>query len=84
MRSVRLRAACPPDHQTLVAPVDWQPDGRTSLQPDIGIVDPTGPAVEVFDLVAGEYRRVARAQAGRTLAVERPLAVTFDPAILVG
>lgn len=36
--AVLLRAACPPDHRAFVAPVDWQPDGRTSLQPDILVV----------------------------------------------
>lgn len=36
--AVLFRAACPPDHRAFVAPVDWQPDGRTSLQPDILVV----------------------------------------------
>lgn len=30
-----LLAACPPDHRVFSAPLDWQPDRRTSLQPDI-------------------------------------------------
>ena len=36
--AVLFRSACPPDHRAFVAPVDWQPDGRTSLQPDILVV----------------------------------------------
>ena len=36
--TVLLDRVCPPDHQVLVAPVDWQPDGRTSLQPDLMVV----------------------------------------------
>ena len=36
--TVLLHAACPPDHQVFVAPLDWQPDGRTSLQPDVLVV----------------------------------------------
>lgn len=36
--AVLFRAACPADHRAFVAPVDWQPDGRTSLQPDILVV----------------------------------------------
>lgn len=36
--TVLLDSACPADHQVLVAPVDWQPDGRTSLQPDLLVV----------------------------------------------
>ena len=30
-----LRAACPPDLQVLLAPVDFQPTNRRSLQPDL-------------------------------------------------
>ena len=36
--AVLLRSACPPDHRVFVAPPDWQPDGRTSLQPDLLVV----------------------------------------------
>lgn len=35
---VLLRAACPADHIVLFAPVDWRPDGRTSLEPDLLVV----------------------------------------------
>jgi Uma2 family endonuclease len=35
---VLLRDACPPDHKVFVAPLDWQPDGRTSLEPDLMVV----------------------------------------------
>lgn len=35
---VLLHAACPPDHIVLFAPVDWRPDGRTSLEPDLLVV----------------------------------------------
>lgn len=30
-----LAAACPAEMETLVAPLDWRPDIRTSLQPDV-------------------------------------------------
>jgi Uma2 family endonuclease len=33
-----LDAALPPDHRALVAPLDWQPDDRTSLVPDLLVV----------------------------------------------
>jgi len=36
--AVLLRAACPADHRVFVAPLDWQPDGRTSLEPDLLVV----------------------------------------------
>jgi len=36
--AVLLRSACPPDHEVFVAPLDWQPDVRTSLQPDLLVV----------------------------------------------
>jgi len=130
--AVLLRAACPPELQTYVAPVDWQPDGRTSLQPDVlvvrrdrigemnivepptlvvevlspstaridrmiklsryaeggiaqyWLVDPVGPSVQVFDLVDGEYQLIAQGGPSDTVAVDAPLAVRFDPAVLVG
>ena len=42
---VLLRAACPADHYVFLAPLDWQPDGRTSLEPDLLVVrrDRIGP-----------------------------------------
>ncbi len=130
--AVLFRAACPPDHRALVAPVDWQPDGRTSLQPDIlvarkdrigernvvetptrvaevlssstaridrmlklsryaeggiaqyWLVDPAVPAVQVFDLVDGEYRLVATGGPGDMVTVDGPVPVRFDPAVLLG
>lgn len=36
-----LRAACSPDLYVLFAPLDWQPDRRTSLQPDVLVVPKT-------------------------------------------
>jgi Uma2 family endonuclease len=33
-----LRVGCPPDLLVLFAPLDWQPDQRTSLQPDLMVV----------------------------------------------
>ncbi len=32
------RAACPSGHYVFLAPLDWQPDGRTSLEPDLLVV----------------------------------------------
>jgi len=42
---ILLTAACPPDHEVFLAPLDWQPDRRTSLQPDLLVVakDKIGP-----------------------------------------
>ncbi len=42
---VLLYAACPPGFETFVAPLDWRPDARTSLQPDVLVVakDRIGP-----------------------------------------
>jgi Uma2 family endonuclease len=31
----QLRDVCPPDMEVMVAPLDWRPDQRTSLQPDV-------------------------------------------------
>jgi len=33
-----LRAVCPADHFVFLAPLDWRPDGRTSLEPDLLVV----------------------------------------------
>ena len=33
-----LTAVCPPEFEVLFAPLDWRPDGRTSLQPDIVVL----------------------------------------------
>ena len=41
-----LRDACPPGHEVFLAPLDWRPDLRTSLQPDLLVVrnEDVGPA----------------------------------------
>jgi len=41
-----LAAACPPDLEVFFAPLDWRPDSRTSLQPDLLVVrkEDIGPA----------------------------------------
>lgn len=36
--AVLLRSACPPNYKVFVAPLDWQPDTLTSLQPDILVI----------------------------------------------
>ena len=36
--AVLLRTACPPELRAFVAPLDWQPDPLTSLQPDVMVV----------------------------------------------
>jgi Uma2 family endonuclease len=40
-----LHNACPAGHEVFFAPLDWQPDRRTSLQPDVLVVavDHIGP-----------------------------------------
>lgn len=42
---VLLRGVCPADHFVFLAPLDWRPDGRTSLEPDLLVVrrDRIGP-----------------------------------------
>jgi Uma2 family endonuclease len=44
-----LQAACPPELEVLVAPLDWRPDRTTSLQPDVLVLgnrDLTSTAAE--------------------------------------
>jgi Uma2 family endonuclease len=45
--AVLLRAACPADTRVFVAPVDFRPTSRRSLQPDVMVVgrEDVGPAV---------------------------------------
>jgi len=46
---VVLRAVCPPEMEVLVAPLDWRPDRKTSLQPDVLVLgnrDLTSTAAE--------------------------------------
>ncbi len=43
--AIVLTKVCPDDCEVFVAPLDWQPDRRTSLQPDVLVVrrDQVGP-----------------------------------------
>jgi len=44
-----LQAVCPPEMEVLVAPLDWRPDRKTSLQPDVLVLanrDLTSTAAE--------------------------------------
>jgi len=48
-----LQAACPPELEVLVAPLDWRPDRKTSLQPDVLVLgnrDLTSTAAEAMIL----------------------------------
>lgn len=48
-----LNDACPPDLEVFVGPVDWQPDQRTSLQPDVVVASrlDAGPKALTLPLV---------------------------------
>jgi len=126
-----LHQACPPDLEVLYGPVDYQPDRRSSLQPDVlvmtredtgeravtlplrlavevlspstrrkdlvlkhsryadagvasyWVVDPEGPSMTAWDLVAGRYVEVARAVGEQEARLQRPYAVTVVPARLL-
>ncbi len=63
--------ACPPDHEAFVSPLDWQPDTRTSLEPDVLVVatDRIGPkniqqnptiVVEVLSPSSRRYDRLMK------------------------
>ena len=63
-----LRAACPEDHFVLLSPLDWQPDGRTSLEPDllvvrrdrIGAKNITQTPTLVIEVISPSSRRIDR------------------------
>jgi Uma2 family endonuclease len=47
------------------------------------IVDPTGPSIRSFQLVAGSYQESTAAGPGELFAVHRPVVLQFDPACLI-
>ena len=63
-----LRAACPADHFVFLSPLDWQPDGRTSLEPDlfvvrrdrIGAKNITQTPTLVVEVISPSSRRIDR------------------------
>ena len=62
---VLLRTACPAGFEVLFAPVDWRPDRRTSLQPDLlvirnedaGIKNVTAPLMLAVEVLSPSTRR---------------------------
>ncbi len=60
-----LRAACPPGFEVFLAPLDWRPDLRTSLQPDllvvrnedVGAKNVTAPLVLAVEVLSPSTRR---------------------------
>jgi Uma2 family endonuclease len=123
-----LRSVCPEDMQVFVAPFDYQPNQRRSLQPDIGVIrrsdaaeknlvvapllvvevlspstrrydatlkrgvyeesgvasywlfDPEVPSLHVSELVAGQFKEIAKAVGSEEIWVERPFPVRLCPA----
>ena len=63
-----LRAACPDDHFVFLSPLDWQPDGHTSLEPDllvirrdrIGAKNITQTPTLVIEVISPSSRRIDR------------------------
>ena len=52
-----LQPVCPPDSEVLVAPLDWRPDRKTSLQPDVLVLgnrDLDSPSAESMILAADD------------------------------
>ena len=60
-----LQAACPPGFEVFLAPLDWRPDLRTSLQPDllvvrnedVGVKNITAPLVLAVEVLSPATRR---------------------------
>ena len=46
---ILLTAACPPNFEAFVAPLDWRPDQLTSLQPDVLVLNSTDLGVPVTE-----------------------------------
>jgi Uma2 family endonuclease len=79
----------PPDHEAFVSPLDWQPDNRTSLEPDVLVVanDRIGPkniqqnpaiVVEVLSPSSRRYDRLLKF--GRYAEAGIPQYWIVDPA----
>ena len=125
-----LRSVCPEDLQVFVSPIDYQPNRRRSLQPDLAVVrrsgvaeknlvvapllvvevlspstrrydamvkrgvyeesgvasywmfDPKVPSLHVSELVAGQFKEVAKVVGREEIWVERPFPVRLCPAKL--
>ena len=72
--AVLLMAGCPPGHEVFVAPLDWQPDHRTSLEPDVMVVPRTaiGPRnIPGTPLLVVEVASPATARIDRLLKFSR-------------
>lgn len=62
---VLLHAACPPGYEVFAAPLDWRPDRRTSMQPDllvvrnedVGVQNVTAPLVLAVEVLSPATRR---------------------------
>ena len=63
-----FKAVCPPQFLVYVAPLDWQPDRRTSLEPDVLVVpkvaigpkNVTGTPVLVVEVLSPSTARIDR------------------------
>ena len=71
-----LREACPPDARTLVAPTDYQPTRRRSLQPDVLVAWRRDVGAALQD---GAYVDAGYAEGRQQLHVDRPFGVTVTP-----
>src|SRR6476620_10140830 len=82
-------AVCPTHHEVFVSPLDWQPDHRTSLEPDVVVVanDRIGPkniqqnpaiVVEVLSSSSRRYDRLLKF--GRYAEAGIPQYWIVDPA----
>ncbi len=91
--AVLVRTACRPELDTFVAPLGWQPEQRTSPEPDVLVIrrDRVGEnaigdpelVVEVPELVDGESRQAAIVAGDEPLAVQESVSVTVIPPSLV-
>ena len=71
-----LREACPPDARTLVAPTDYQPTRRRSLQPDVLVAWRRDVGAALQD---GAYVDAGYAEGRQQLHIDRPFGVTVTP-----
>ena len=72
-------------------PASWPAiDRHTKLQlyaryrvPHYWIVDPDGPRLEAYDLVAGTYEEAGRAVGNESVTLHHPFTITVTPALLL-
>lgn len=78
-----LDRVCPKHLKVFFAPLDWQPDRRTSLQPDLLVIARGRIGIKNITETLALAVEVGRATSAETITLDRPYPVTVTPATLL-